>query len=1090
MKKFVKIQQDILDAVSLNQLVSAGAGSGKTTVMIEKIANLIIEKKVKVDELLVVTFTVLAATEMKDRLIAKIKDQLSVCEDEDKQYLINVLEQIKTASIDTIDGFSSKTIKKYFYELGVSPNIEIISDTTRDYFLSQAMKKTFDSFIKSGDKLNIMLDIFGGNARSLANVKDLILNSYNNISNLENYQKFLTESLNEYVDSIKSEKTINDYICDNANRLVQKIMYAYTNFDLGVKTKLDCLIDGLQAFDKRLSFVSNLTTLNSLVCPKFSVKENKENFDLKELNIDIKQFFKIKNNLEINQINCEFTQKNQKIYEYFNIFIEILINFINNYNKIKEKNNLIDFNDLNRLMLKLLENEKIALELQSKYKYVFIDEYQDVNPLQDSIMKKLVGQNTHLFTVGDVKQSIYGFRGSSPEWFLEKYNSLKANNNNGDVFDMNVNFRSNPKILNFINEIFCKLMTKDLTGIDYKNDCMIQPKRDDIVDDKVHIMLIKSNQEKQIAQGVYSVKNHTSRVVNDEKQMEADLVLKTISELVGTTFYDANLKSERILTYKDIAILTRSEKDENTTLLVNVLRNNGVPVNIANKLETQQSEGIKLILSILKCVSNIADDVDYLATFLALTDMDLDDVTEIRDHEKSLLQNFKDNIDKPYIQQGFDLIDKIRQNSYTMSNSELIRAILNEQKLKYYLIRKKHGEKELLLIEEFLNKLSNVEDGLSLVEFVDVVVNNVSRGSDFITMDNQDSVTIQTIHKSKGLEYPVVFLYNAGKMFSYLREHDSINFNADIGFGVDYFDFANRIKMDSLTKHAIKLKNAEKGYKEELRLLYVALTRAKNKLFITGALTEKAFTDEISKNSYLNMILSCFENRTIDGENEFVNCKISVIEDITTFESESGLDHRRCISVGEGFVYPQQEKFVIPFKNSVTGINSEKSQQIKFATKDVFNTNVQYDYDDRALVGTHYHIALELLDYAKPYEQNTNFDDVDYNKIKKAHEIISGIAKNALSIKKEADFMLYVPYNQIVDSNIGNKVLVQGIVDLLLEYKDYFVIIDYKFSSLPIEILKQKYTEQLSLYKLAVEKAYNKKVDKVLIYSINTGELL
>ena len=757
--------------------------------------------------------------------------------------------------------------------------------------------------------------------------------------------------------------------------------------------------------------------------------------------------------------------------------------------KIKEKNNLIDFNDLNRLMLKLLENENIRRELQEKYQYIFIDEYQDVNPLQDGLMSKLIGDNTTVFMVGDVKQSIYGFRGSSPEWFLEKYENLKNDKTKGDVFDMNINFRSSPVILNFINEIFSKLMTKEIADIDYEKDCMIDAKREDIVDEKVKIMFVEEEKETNLASGVYSVKNHTEHSLLSSKDKEALLVLKIITELIGTEFYDANKKVRRKLTYSDIAILTHSDKDENSCILIDLLNANNVPLNKNNKLEVDSSEIIRLILSILKCVNFTADDVDYLATFLSLTNLTIDDIVEIRDKELSFYENLMQNIANEEVKKGFEVLDVIRNESYSKTIKELILYILENHKLKYYILQKPNGDKELNLLFEFLEKLSSLEDGFSLCEFVEVVESNLNNSSDFVSTDKENSVTIQTIHKSKGLEYPVVILFNSSKLFAYLRDNDAINFNSNIGFGFDYFDMANRTKMDSLTKFAIRLENNKKGYKEELRLLYVALTRAKNKLFITGVAKQKDL-NEIKKTSYANMILSCFADQINDGYLEKENFVLEFIDDVELAKKTTNANDLKLEVADIDFKYPNKNKLNIPFKNTVTGINREQSEKLGYSVKSVINASQQYNLEDKAKIGVDYHSALELLDFKLPYQKNSNFESVDYKKIELAHEILSPLVKDAINIKKEAEFMMYVPYKEVVNSDVEDKILIQGVVDLIIEKENSIDIVDYKFSTLPAKVLKQKYEEQLNLYKKAVELAYNKKVENMFIYSINSGELI
>ncbi len=1087
MKKFEKIQQEILNSSSPNQLVSAGAGSGKTTVMIEKIGNLLLSGEAQVSSLLVVTFTVLASTEMKTRLIARLKDELEKISDNDKrERIINMMEELKTASIDTIDGFNSKTIRKYFYELNISPNIEIISDATRDYFMTRAMKQTMDELCLDQTKVNLMLDLYGGNRRNLDRLQEIIIEMYNNVSNLSDIDEFLARAKNEYTDSSVSENIVNNYINSNLNRIKKEIIENYSSFDTKIKDRLNVFVSELEKVSPSLSLKPNLRLLYSIKEINFTAKECKENVGLKELNSKIKKIFSLINKIKENQIDDHFDEKNAEILNYFNIFIELLQNFIKNYTILKEKNNLLDFADLNRLMLKLTENPRILSELHSQYKYIFVDEYQDVNPLQGMLLTRLAGADAMVFTVGDVKQSIYGFRGSSPEWFLNKYKLLKGNSN-GNVFDMNVNFRSNPKILEFINEIFAKIMTNETADIDYLHDAMIEPKREDILDDKVKIMLVKEEKESELESGLYSVKE--DKQTEPKTKGEALLVLKTITELIGTKFYDANQKLTRKLEYSDIAILTHSEKDESSKALIDLLRANAVPVNINNKLEIETSEGIKLILSILKCVVSSADDVDYLASILALTDINIDEIVKIREKNTNFYENLIKFRENKYIFEFFEKLNQIKLKSYVTTNSELIYYILNEMRLKYYLLQKPQGERELNLVEEFITRFTSIENSLNLAEFIAVVESNVNKSGDFLTLDKPNSVTIQTIHKSKGLEYPVVILYNSSKLFSYLSEKDEIVFNSSVGFGVDYFDIPERVKMDSLTKFAIKILNAEKGYKEEMRLLYVALTRAKNKLIITGKYTDKIFS-EINKTNFTNMILSCFENRLVEGENSFKNCDIIFYDDEIIAENSSSFEVNEIENCYKDFKYPEQEKFNVTLKNSVTGLNSKLSESKNFSTKKWLKPDIQYQTnEDKALIGTHYHSALEKLDFNSPYEQNTNFADVDYEKIRQAHKVLSDLTSGAKQIKKEAEFMMYVPYSSLVESGVNDRVLVQGIVDLIIFKENSIDIVDYKFSHLPVKLLKEKYSEQLALYKMAVEKAYKLPVEHMYIYSIETGEL-
>ena len=240
MKKFEGVQQQILESKTKNQLVSAGAGSGKTTIMIEKISGLLLNEDVDVSSLLVVTFTVLAAQEMKDRLIEKLKSEFCASQDEDRKQKISfIMDKLETASIDTIDGFNSKTIKKYFYDLQVSPNIQIISESSQEYFINKAMEKTVSEKKNTGDDINLMLDLFGGNARSLKEFKKLILSCYRKVVSLKDSEDFLSRVENEYLDSVKSENVVNMLICEIVSTARRSVLEVLPTVDGNIKTLLE-----------------------------------------------------------------------------------------------------------------------------------------------------------------------------------------------------------------------------------------------------------------------------------------------------------------------------------------------------------------------------------------------------------------------------------------------------------------------------------------------------------------------------------------------------------------------------------------------------------------------------------------------------------------------------------------------------------------------------------------------------------------------------------------------------------------------------------------------------------------------------------
>ncbi len=1087
--KFNEEQLAIINSTEQHQLVSAGAGSGKTTVLIEKLTRLIVNEHVPINNLLVVTFTVFAAEEMKSRLIKSLQEELLKADTKERaEEILSSIEQVKVADISTIDGFASKNIKKYFYELEIEPSVEIISDSTRDYYMTRAMKKSIEELTQEEEKINLLLDIFGKDQRNLSNLESFVLNTYFDVINLEDYEEFINKSKLAYIKSDEAEKIVNNLICATVEKAIKTFECDETLYDVDVESLKSGFLNEFKKVKTTNNLKENLQALFEMNIETFNARDSKRYASLKILNGAIKDVLDRKNKLQERGIDTDFEEKSQKVLAYFNYFIELLQKFIKNYADLKAKNNLLDFNDLTRLMLKLLKNEKIKAELHNKYKYIFVDECQDINPLQDKLLCELCGKDAHTFMVGDVKQSIYGFRGAVPELFLEKYDAYKKHHELGKAFDMKQNYRSNPKILKFIDEKFSDFMTKSATGIDYKNDCTFKAGLD-FEDDKVQIALIEKDEEDEIATGVYSVKEDSNLAKESSKVEQARYVVNKITSLVGTEIYDAKQKQMRKLTYADIAILSRSEKDEATTILVDMLRQAGVPVNVNQKLEVVKSELVSLVLSILKCVVKTADDVDYLATFMALTPMTMDNLVALRTKDLSLYEDLCNNKDDEIVKIGFEKLKRIEQASYTCLNNALIRFILSDIGLKYYILSKPEGKNELAVLNEFLNKLS-AENNLGLCEFISVVESSISKGTDFNSQDAFDSVTVQTIHKSKGLEYPVVFLVNANKQFNSLNENDEVNFASNLGIGVNYFDVLNRTKSSSLLKYAIRENNKKKGKLEEMRLLYVALTRAKNKLFIVGTLPKLAQgKTQLEDKCFTNMLVKKNFNELTKNHNEFDYFDVDIIgEQEHVLQAEK--QDVKLDSSNLNFAYDKQTEFNVPIKNTVTALNTKRSEEEHFSTKAWLTPQIQAEAEvDRAMVGTHYHAALENLDYLTEFKKTTDFEDVDYFKIEQAHKKLQPLFTGSISHKKEADFMMYVPYNELVGGNIKDKVLVQGVVDLLIEYADGFAIVDYKFSSLPIGVLKQKYAEQLALYKHAVELAYGKPVKNTYIYSINTGEM-
>ncbi|MFQ6724327.1 MAG: UvrD-helicase domain-containing protein, partial [Clostridia bacterium] len=940
-------QQAILDCEHSRQLVSAGAGSGKTTVMIQKIVDLLISGKATPNELLVVTFTNLASTEMRERLVKQLSEILISTQDESEKYRIQqLLDEVETASVDTIDGFCSKMLKKYFYSSNLEPEIKIISSFSQEYYINKALDQAIKKFNQTNEKdLIILCDIFEKKSRNLDNLKENLLKAFNYCICQKDYDKFLNSIVSQYQNlTSPSSQYLNNYICttiyENANNALRLLPY-FSDYEK-LHKMMDSYCEHMLKISKDNNLMDNINILKTCpICSFANTERIKSNNDYEQLKYyadnlrTLQDDIKFLNNLSDNNLTL--------ISSHLNSFVALLKQFVDTYSKLKQDNEVMDFGDLERKMLEILQTQSILEDFHNTYKYVFVDEYQDINPMQDELINTLLSSTSNLFLVGDVKQSIYGFRQSTPELFIETYKNYKSNNELGNAFDMKINFRSAPEILEFNNEIFCNLMTEKDADIDYAGTSKFDARNHDYPSTKaVEILVANSDVEpnQAYASGIYSVKNHINPTsVCSAHDIEALTVVNKIKELVGSQIYDAKTKQNRTIEYRDIAILSRGISNDKIQNLAQILTKHNIPINISKRTNLKDSEGVNKILSILKILNHTATDIDYTFLFTSpLISIDYNELLTIyTNHNSTLYDNLKsyinDNNDNLSIKikYGFNLCNEFRIISSTMSVVELIETILNKYHLRQHLIACPNGYEQLNILDEFLNSLSIEERNLPISKFVDLVENNMSSSNEIISRDSLNSVTIQTIHASKGLEYPIVILFNCGQQFKYLTDYNDLNFNLDLGIGMQFFDLNNRIRLESPTRYAIKLKNREKSYKEELRLLYVATTRAKNKLIITGCCSEsKLRSQTLPKDCYINLILSSYygqisTNSLIDIYN-FKNCTISLISALPLIISSNSSNSKTLasdaiVATNINFNYPYLAETNISVKNNVTALS-------------------------------------------------------------------------------------------------------------------------------------------------------------------------
>lgn len=929
--KWTDEQLSAIETRHCNLLVAAAAGSGKTAVLVERIIKMITEGEnpVDIDRLLVVTFTNAAAAEMRERIGDAISKEL-----EDKpnsQILQRQLALLNRASITTMHSFCLDVIKNNFHLIDLDPGFRI-GDTTECTLIKQdILVDLFEDKYTEGDECFLgLVEAYGGN-KSDDKLNDIILDLYdfamsgpwperwlrekaeefnvNSIDDINNapWSTVLKQSISVDLESFEGMLNEAIDISENTGGL-DTYLENLTDDIRQLKTIENSLCGGLDETYKALSSIK-FTTLKRT--KKADVEDEKAQEKVKKLRDDVKKAInKLKD--DVFALSLEETVDGmKKMYPLMKCLTDLVIEFSNRYDDKKREKGILDFNDLEHLCLKILFSideegnivaSSVAENFREKFEEVLVDEYQDSNNVQETIINMVSRktlENPNVFMVGDVKQSIYRFRQAKPELFLEKYNTYKEEAGEGNrKIMLYKNFRSRNGVINGVNYIFKSLMSEIVgelrydekealnLGADYKTVSEETVFGDEDLDNinvagdiELHILDRSGeyeensdenqNSQKESFEGGENSSDRETEEDLDAIQLESRIISKKIRELInpsdGSSYmvWDKGLSSYRKIKYKDIVILLRATKNWADTF-VEELGFDGIPVYADTGTGYFQTIEIRTIMALLHIIDNPMQDIYILAALrspiFSFTSEELADV-RLLNKDKYFYLNIKAIADGEHNGEVTDeLIEKCRyfmsrlvvwrekslytpidefiwylysDTSYYGYAGAMPNGIQRQANLRILFQRAKQYEatsfKGLFNFINFINKLKKSSGDL---------------GSAKILGENEDVVRIMSIHKSKGLEFPVVFLSGAGKQFNLMDLNKNLLFHEDLGIGAECVDVEKRIAYPTLQKYAIKQKIKLQTLSEEMRILYVAFTRAKEKLIITGAVNnlEKALT--------------------------------------------------------------------------------------------------------------------------------------------------------------------------------------------------------------------------------------------------------
>ena len=848
--QFTDEQKQAIYTNNCNLLVAAGAGSGKTAVLVERIVNKVVSEGIDIDRMLVVTFTNAAASEMRERLASRLyKESLK------NHALQKQLMLLSKSSISTIDSFCLKVVKDNFFKLDLDPNFRLIEESEAELLKQETLEELLENKYEeeNEDLMNVIFEY--SSSKDDESLRSLILKIYKFTRSIVNPTEWLNEKANYY--------KIDDDIFEN-NPFVNEVM-TYTKKQLQNSiNELRVLLDDIASSDLAEKYVEvigedvnnlralydNCNTWDELYSAlngfEFTSARGVKNVpeDLKAEITDVRD--SVKKIIYKKLRDTFFVSNSQEIKEDFEglyckikSFLSLVNDFSNLYFEKKFEKNVYDFSDIEHFALRILtSDENVSNYYRNQFDEIMIDEYQDSNMIQEIILNSFSKNN--VFMVGDVKQSIYKFRQARPELFLDKYsrynlisNDTSEPQNKENKVLLFKNFRSNSNIIDQVNFIFESIMSKDVGGIEYTNDEFLKFGADyyNPSNEKAELNLIETD-------GIDDALEEYDSVFLDSKaSLEGRFIAEKIKSMVGKVdVYDKKTSSYRKAEFRDFAILLRNTVGR-VEYISDELSNLNIPSYTDNAGDYFNNIEVQTILSVLRIIDNPIQDIPLVDVLKSqIGNFSIDELSCIRLVNKNVsfyeamleAQNLNNKLSEK-VHAFIDKLNSWREKSRHISIWELLWSIYNETNFYYYVSLFPDGVRRQANLKLLLERAEKYENTSfkGLFNFLNYIDNIKNASSDFseskMVGENDNVVRIMSVHKSKGLEFPIVFLAGTDKPFNRNEKKDNIILDYDIGFGMDVIDYDKRIKYPFISKYAVEIKNKQDSLSEEMQKIYQGL---------------------------------------------------------------------------------------------------------------------------------------------------------------------------------------------------------------------------------------------------------------------------
>lgn len=1011
-----------------NIIVSAGAGSGKTAVLSERVIENL-KSGMSIKEVLLLTFTKAASLEMKTRIRNKIKKNPSLSKE---------LSLIDEAYITTFDSFALSIVKKYHYILNISPNVSIIDGSLIRIKKKEILTNIFDKYYENRNEkfLKLISDFC---IKDDKEIFDSVLSIYSKIDLKYNKNEYLDNYINEYFNIDRINNDIKDYEkllmskFEELDYLIEDMSYY---IDSDYITNLRLSVSNLMSSKTYDEIVSNLSVEIPRL-PKGSTDEVKEKKELiNDVIKNIKSLCIYKNREEI--MSSILSTK-----EYKEVIIDILKDFDEYVMAYKYENDIYEFTDIANLAIKLVkENVSVKEELKSSFKEIMIDEYQDTNDLQEILINLI--SNNNVYMVGDIKQSIYRFRNANPDIFKEKYNKY-SNHIGGEKIDLNKNFRSREEVLNNINLLFNKVMDESIGGADYIKSHQM------IFGNKSYINKGKTiqNYDFELYSYIYDKKSEYSK-----EEIEAFIIAKDILSKVKGNYqiFDKDTSVLRNAEYSDFVILM--DRTTNFDLYKKIFLYLGIPLELY-KDETMNEDTDIIVLNNLikftiKLDTGVYDkELEYLFTSIMRSFLCESPDEEIFDTIKN-----KTILTSPLANK----VRKIKLNN--KSSYEIINDLINEFDFYNKLITIGNESASSVKLNSILSNAKTTSsigyDINSFSEYLDNVIKEKIDIKYTIHSGVSNSVKIMTIHKSKGLEFPICYFSGLYKPFNISDIKEKFTYSNKYGIITPYFDEG---VAETIYKHLLKNDYLKEEISEKIRLFYVALTRAKEKMILVMPY------EEIVNGKESDLVSNVVRSKYKSLLDIVSSTLVSLTKYVTVIDyNKSGITKDYSLLIKKDF------KSGIEKSTEVLNVNELLVENETLIDKHYSKENnklITSDVKKNMKFGKYVHEVLEYFDLKKK-DYSYIKDEFIKNKIISFSNLPIFDNVNEANIFHEYEFIYTL-----------NNTKYHGVIDLMLEYPSHIDIIDYKLS----DVTDINYISQLNGYKEYISSITKKPVN-VYLYSI------